>query len=73
MIRHCLAEDAPFGVLLRTDEGAREIGCAANVTEVIEEFEDGRMNIVVEGEYRFRVSGRLEGPEFPLAEIDPDR
>jgi Lon protease-like protein len=70
MIRHCLAEEAPFGVLLRTDDGVRELGCAANVVEVIEEFDDGRMNILVEGEYRFAVVGRQEGPEFPLAEIE---
>jgi Lon protease-like protein len=70
MIRHCLDEEAPFGVLLRTDDGVRDLGCAANVVEVIEEFDDGRMNILVEGEYRFAVRGRHEGPEFPLADID---
>ncbi len=70
MIRHCIDEEAPFGVLLRTDDGVRELGCAANVVEVLEEFDDGRMNILVEGEYRFTVHGRVEGPEFPLAEIE---
>jgi Lon protease-like protein len=71
MIRHCLAEEAAFGVVLRTDAGPRLIGCTAIVEDVLEEFEDGRMNILVEGERRFRVTGRAEGAEFPLAEIEP--
>ena len=70
MIRHCLDEDASFGIVLRTDAGVREVGCTAIVEEVLEEFEDGRMNILVEGDLRFRVTARLEGPEFPLAEIE---
>ncbi len=48
MIRHCLAAEEPFGIVLRTDDGAREIGCTAVVEEVLEEFDDGRMNIIVE-------------------------
>src|SRR5215218_977148 len=71
MIKHCLDEDVSFGVVLRTDSGARPIGCTAIVEEVLEEFEDGRMNILVEGDERFRVTARLDGPEFPLAEIEP--
>jgi Lon protease-like protein len=71
MIRHCLDEEVTFGIVLRTDSGPRLIGCTAIVEEVLEEFEDGRMNILVEGDARFRIMGRTEGPEFPLAEIEP--
>ena len=50
MIGHCLETEEPFGIVLRDDElGARRIGCTARVTEVIEQFDDGRMNIVVTG------------------------
>lgn len=69
MIRHCLAAEDPFGIVLRTDDGAREIGCTALVEEVLEEFDDGRMNILVTGESRFRVIERFEGPDFPLASV----
>jgi Lon protease-like protein len=78
MIRHCLDEDVSFGVVLRTDSGARDVGCTAIVEEVLEEFEDGRMNILIEGDWRFQVSARLEGADFPLADVvqiddrDPD-
>jgi Lon protease-like protein len=71
MIAYCTTQDAPFGVLLRTDDGAREIGCAANVIEVLERFDDGRLNILVEGEYRFAVGERVDDPRFPMAAIEP--
>jgi ATP-dependent Lon protease len=70
MIGHCLERDEPFGIVLRTDDGVRSVGCAASVADVVEQFDDGRMNILVEGEFRFRITSRLQGEEFPLAEIE---
>lgn len=72
MIGHCLETEEPFGIVLRDDElGARRIGCTARVTEVIEQFEDGRMNIVVTGELPFRVLERFETAEYPAGEVAP--
>lgn len=72
MISRCVAEDEPFGVVLRDDDGsARRIGCEARVMEVVEEFEDGRMNIVVAGERPFKVLDRFEAPEYPAGEVEP--
>jgi Lon protease-like protein len=69
MIAYCLEEEAPFGVILRTDDGASKVGCTANVIEVLERFDDGRLNILVEGDYRFEVAERIEDPRFPMASI----
>ena len=72
MIGHCLEAEEPFGIVFRDDEGgARRIGCTARVTQVLERFEDGRMNIVVSGELPFRVLDRFESPEYPAGEIEP--
>ncbi len=61
MINRCLLENCPFGVVLITEgtdvgKGARtrDIGCAARVSHV-ERLADGRMNILVVGEQRFRI------------------
>ena len=59
-------EGAEFGIILADDEGARECGCTARVAELIEELDDGRMNILVEGGRRFRVVD-LRQPEDPAA------
>jgi ATP-dependent Lon protease len=71
MIGASLEQGEPFGIVLRDDEGARSIGCTARVDDVLERFDDGRMNIVVSGEARFRVLDRFESPEYPAGELRP--
>ena len=70
MIGRSLDEGEPFGVVLRDDEGARSIGCTARVDEVLERFEDGRMNVVVRGQEPFRVLDRFEAPDYPAGEVE---
>jgi Lon protease-like protein len=71
MIGHCIDSGASFGIVLRTDEGARSVGCAAEVTDVLERFDDGRMNILATGSWRFRVLDRYEGDSFPMGPVEP--
>ena len=70
MIGHALDEDEPFGVVLHDDEGARSVGCTARVEEVLERFDDGRLNIVVTGEAPFKVLDRFEAPGYPAGEVE---
>jgi Lon protease-like protein len=57
-------------VLLRDDVGARSVGCTAEVTGVLQRFEDGRLDIVVTGVAPFRVLDRFDDPEDPAAEVE---
>jgi Lon protease-like protein len=70
MIGHALEQGQPFGIVLRDDEGARSIGCTARIDDVVERFDDGRMNIVVSGEAPFKVLDRFEAPDYPAGEIE---
>jgi Lon protease-like protein len=71
MIGHCVETEEPFGIVFRDEDGsARRIGCTARVTEVLERFDDGRMNVVVAGEQPFRVLDRYEDSEYPAGEIE---
>jgi Lon protease-like protein len=69
LVGTALEQEESFGIVLRDDEGARSIGCTARIDEV-ERLEDGRMNIVVSGEYPFKVLDRFESPEFPAGEVE---
>ena len=75
MVGSALEQGEPFGVVLRDDDGARSIGCTARIDDVLERFDDGRMNIVVSGEAPFKVLDRFESPEFPTGEVEliPDQ
>jgi Lon protease-like protein len=70
LVDECLDTAAPFGLVLADEEGVREVGTLAAVVDVVERFDDGRLNIVVEGGGRFRVSRLTEGRAFQTAEID---
>jgi Lon protease-like protein len=71
MIGRSLDSGEPFGIVFRDDTGgARNVGCTARVADVLERFEDGRLNIVVTGESPFRVLDRADAPEFPVGEIE---
>ena len=69
LIGECLAEETEFGLLLADEDGVREVGTTAAVVEVLERFDDGRLNIVVEGRDRFRVLTETEGRSFKTAQI----
>lgn len=55
MVTESLEQGTEFCMVLGTDGDFAEIGCAARVTDVINTFADGRMNIVIEGTDRIRV------------------
>jgi len=71
LIAECLDRDAPFGLVLADDEGMRDVGTEAAVVEILEQFDDGRLNVVVEGRARFKLLELTEGRTFATAEVDP--
>src|SRR5207247_5114924 len=55
LIGECLAESRDFGLVLADADGLRGVGTRAAVVEVARVYEDGRLDVVVEGGERFRV------------------
>ncbi len=70
LIGECLEEGTEFGLVLADEEGLRPIGTRAAVVEVLQEFDDGRMDVVIEGRQRFRVIDVSEHRAFATAEVD---
>jgi Lon protease-like protein len=71
LIGECLEDEREFGLVLADDDGLRDVGTMAAVTEVLERFDDGRLNVVVEGRERFRVVELTSGRAFQTAEVEP--
>ena len=65
LIGECLADEREFGLVFADDDGLREIGTRAAVTEVLEKFDDGRLNIVAEGRRALSVGRADRGPFVP--------
>jgi ATP-dependent Lon protease len=71
LIGECLAEEREFGLVYADDEGLREIGTRAAVAEVLDRFDDGRLNIVAEGRQRFRLVELTDGRSFQTGLVEP--
>jgi len=70
LIGKCLEEEGDFGIVLIDLNGTRKVGTRASVVEVIERFDDGRLNIIVEGNDRFRIHQINDELSYLTAEID---
>jgi Lon protease-like protein len=70
MIADCLDLDREFGIVWMADDGLRPIGCACEVTEVLERMDDGRMNVLTRGTRPFRVVERREDHPYPAGTIE---
>jgi Lon protease-like protein len=71
LIGECLASDGEFGLVYADDDGLRDLGTRAHVTDVLTRFEDGRMNILVEGGERFRLTELTDGRSFNTGLVAP--
>ena len=58
MIQECLDGEREFGIVWLSDDGLREVGCACAIDQVLEQLDDGRMNLLVRGTRPFRVLER---------------
>jgi len=74
MIAECLRAQREFGVVWLADDGLREVGCACRIERVLEELEDGRMNLLTRGTNPFRVVERQSHLPYPagIVEFLPD-
>jgi ATP-dependent Lon protease len=70
LIAECLETEQPFGLVYADDDGLRRIGTLATVVEVTDRFEDGRLNIVVEGGERFRLVDLTDGRSFHTGTVE---
>jgi len=70
MVAHCLDERSEFGIVWLADDGLKEVGCTAQIAEVLERAPDGRMNILVRGTNPFRLLERQEDLAYPAGTVE---
>src|SRR3954449_9925454 len=70
MIGRVREDGSEFGIVWMADDGLREIGCACEIAEVLEELEDGRINLVARGTRPFRIQARQEELPYPAGVVE---
>jgi Lon protease-like protein len=70
MMGVCLEAESEFGIVWMSDDGLRDIGCACEIERVLEQLDDGRMNLVARGTRPFRVLERQGHLPYPAGVIE---
>jgi len=70
LTQYCLENDAPFGIVFSEEGELATTGSTARIREVVNRYADGRMDIMVEGEHRFRWSQLYEEKSYITADAN---
>ena len=70
MFAECLERDSEFGIVWASEAGLRAVGCACEITRVIERMEDGRLNVLTRGTRPFRVIAEQDDLPYPAATVE---
>jgi Lon protease-like protein len=71
LIADCEERGQEFALLYADDDGTRELGCMAELVEVAERFDDGRLNIVVRGGEVVQVLEITRGRAYTTGRVEP--
>jgi Lon protease-like protein len=70
MIGECLERGTEFGIVWEGEEGVRPVGCAMEITEVLERMDDGRLNILTRGTRPFRIVDEQHNLPYPAGTVE---
>jgi len=71
MVRVCIEDDRPFGIVYASEQQVAEVGCTARIERVAARYDDGRLDIVAVGQQRFRVDVIHRDLAYLSADIAP--
>jgi Lon protease-like protein len=70
MIEECLLTKREFGIVWRSEDELKQVGCACEIEEVLERMDDGRLNILARGTRPFRLIERQDDLPYPAGAIE---
>lgn len=70
LVRFCIENEHPFGIVFFDEGELARMGSTAHVRDVINRYEDGRMDILVEGGQRFRLGQLYHRHSYLTADVE---
>lgn len=72
LIHRCIDEGIGFGIVSKVDETISTVGCYVKLEEIINEYDDGRFDILVKGQERFQtISTDIHSDGYITADVVP--
>jgi Lon protease-like protein len=70
MIQNCLERGGEFGIVWLADDELKPVGCACEIDRVLEQMDDGRVNIITRGTRPFRLVERQQDLPYPAGTVE---
>ena len=70
LIGECLKNDDEFGVVYYSGKMILRVGCTAKITEILRNYDDGKMDIMTIGKRRFHIRDIFESKEYLEARVE---
>ncbi len=70
MVGECLAQDGPFGIMLFMEGKLAQVGCIARIEQIVKRYDDGRLDLLVTGDDRFRVRELRHDKTYLTASVE---
>lgn len=71
LIKECYDQSITFGITYLTPQGMNHIGCSAIVSDIFKSYPDGRMDILIAGVKRFKITNLKDGVKpYYTAEVE---
>jgi Lon protease-like protein len=70
MIGECLEREREFGIIWLSEDELKPVGCACLIDRVLDQMEDGRLNILTRGTRPFRLVERQDELAYPAGTVE---
>jgi Lon protease-like protein len=70
MFAELLDRESEFGIVWSAEGALRPVGCACEITEVLERMDDGRLDVLTRGTRPFRIVERQADRPYPAATVE---
>ena len=70
LTQYCVDHDVPFGIVRSENDTLAEVGTTARIRRIVNRYEDGRLDIEVRGEERFRLLEIHEEKSYYTANVN---
>lgn len=70
MIGECLEREREFGIIWLSEDELKPVGCACLIDRVLDQMEDGRLNILTRGTRPFRLVERQDELPYPAGTVE---
>lgn len=71
LINDSIKNDAEFGINFITESSMQEIGCTAKVADIIKQYHDGKIDILIKGYRRYKIINfKQEEQPYYSAEVE---